>query len=285
MSHQYVAKPNIGFMQGRLSKIRKNRIQSFPWEFWKEEFPRANEIGLSIMEWTIDTEKFAENPLINSNGNEEIISLIEKFKIKVPSVTCDYFMENPPWKADYKQIKESIALILKSMKNIGSQILVIPLVDNSSVLKSYSIEKVNEFFSELISDIRQQDLKIAFESDLSPIALSNFINNFDEKHFGINYDIGNSTSLGFDPAEEFSAYGARIINVHVKDRKKNGGTVPLGDGDANFLKIFKLLQVMNYQGNLILQTARSTEGKDVDALVKYKCLVEKWWKEARNDKL
>ena len=71
------------------------------------------------------------------------------------------------------------------------------------------------------------------------------------------------------------------INVHVKDRKLNGTTVPLGEGDADFLGIFRLLQKENYEGNLILQTARSKEGKDTEVLVRYKNLVEDWWEEAK----
>ena len=55
----------------------------------------------------------------------------------------------------------------------------------------------------------------------------------------------------------------------------------MGEGDADFLEIFRLLQEENYQGNLILQTARSKEGKDTEVLVKYKKLVEDWWGEAK----
>ena len=55
------------------------------------------------------------------------------------------------------------------------------------------------------------------------------------------------------------------------------------EGDADFLRIFRLLHEENYQGNLILQTARSKEGKDAEVLVKYKNLVEGWWKEAKID--
>ena len=36
---------SIGFMQGRLSKIVDNKIQSFPWESWEEEFRLAKSIN------------------------------------------------------------------------------------------------------------------------------------------------------------------------------------------------------------------------------------------------
>jgi hexulose-6-phosphate isomerase len=140
---------------------------------------------------------------------------------------------------------------------------------------------VKLFFTELIPEISKNSLRIAFESDFSPKKLSEFISEFDANYFGINYDIGNSASLGFNPTEEFKAYGSRIINVHVKDRKLNGRSVPLNEGDADFPRIFRLLHEENYQGNLILQTARSKEGRDAEVLVKYKRLVEDWWEEAK----
>jgi hexulose-6-phosphate isomerase len=274
------AKSNIGFMQGRLSRIRDNRIQSFPWGVWEEEFSRAFDIELYNMEWTIDSDKFSENPLVTLEGNNQINYLSKKFNIVIPSVTCDYFMENPPWKTSLSEVKNNIFLILKGMRSIGSKILVIPLVDNSSLTdsKSYSIAKL--FFTDLLPELSKNNLRIAFETDFAPKEFIDFIGEFDRDYFGINYDIGNSASLGFIPTEEFKAYGSRIINVHVKDRVFNGTTVPLGEGDANFLQVFHLLQECNYKGNLILQTARSQEGKDVEVLVKYRNLIEDFWEEA-----
>ena len=276
-----LTKPNIGFIQGRLSPIANNRIQQFPWNSWQNEFSIASKNEINLIEWTIDSFKFDLNPLINLNQWEEINTLASKNNILIPSVTCDYFMENPPWKSDIDLIKKGIIAIFQGMNNISANILVVPLVDNSSLLDSSSADTVKDLFTDLIPEMIQNNIQIAFECDLNPEELLYFINQFDKNYFGINYDIGNSTSLGFDPNNEFEAYGSRIINVHVKDRKLNGPTIPLGEGDADFLKIFGLLHNVNYQGNLILQTARSKEGKDAEVLVKYKNLVEDWWRAAK----
>ena len=61
--------------------------------------------------------------------------------------------------------------------------------------------------------------------------------------------------------------------------------MPLGKGDADFKTIFHLLLKNDYQGNLILQTARSEEGKDTDVMVEYKKFVEHFWEEAKIDQL
>lgn len=283
MHAKNLQKSNIGFMQGRLSKIRNNRIQSFPWDVWEDEFSRAFDLELFKMEWTIDSDRFEENPLITEHGNNAITSLISKYNIQIPSVTCDYFMENPPWKNNFSEVKENIISIFNGMNRIKSQILVIPLVDNSSIFDSNCLKIVKLFFTELIPEMSKYNLRIAFESDFTPKKLAEFIGEFDINYFGINYDIGNSASLGFNPTEEIKAYGTRIINVHVKDRKLSGNTVPLSEGDADFPRIFRLLHEENYRGNLILQTARSKEGRDAEVLVKYKRLVEDWWVGAKID--
>ena len=276
-----LTKPSIGFIQGRLSPITNNRIQQFPWDTWQNEFSIASKNDINLIEWTIDTFKFYLNPLINLNQWEEINTIASKNNILIPSVTCDYFMENPPWKSDIDLIKKGIIAIFQGMKNISAKILVVPLVDNSSLLDSSNADTVKNLFINLIPEMIQNNIQIAFECDLNPEELLHFISEFDKNYFGINYDIGNSASLGFDPNKEFEAYGSRITNVHVKDRKINGPTIPLGEGDADFLRIFGLLHEVNYQGNLILQTARSKEGKDAEVLVKYKKIVEGWWREAK----
>ena len=80
-----------------------------------------------------------------------------------------------------------------------------------------------------LTGVERSGVSIVFESDYEPAALARFIAQLGPD-FGVNYDIGNSASLGFDPAEEIGAYGARIRNVHVKDRVRGGTTVPLGTG-------------------------------------------------------
>ena len=88
--------------------------------------------------------------------------------------------------------------------------------------------------------------------------------------FGINYDSGNSAALGYDSAEEISAYAPRILNVHVKDRLLGGTTVPLGTGAADLAKTIRLIERSGYRGQYILQTARASDGDHAGVLAKYR---------------
>jgi L-ribulose-5-phosphate 3-epimerase len=80
----------------------------------------------------------------------------------------------------------------------------------------------------------------------------------------VNYDSGNSASLGYDVAGELAAYGTRIGSIHIKDRIRGGGTVPLGAGDADLPALFSLLAGLQYQGDYVLQVARGADGSEVE---------------------
>ena len=93
----------------------------------------------------------------------------------------------------------------------------------------------------------------------------------------VNYDIGNSASLGFRAREEIAAYGERIGSVHVKDRKFGSGTVPLGTGDADFSAIFQGLAQIEYSGDFTLQVARSSAGDEVAWAKENRSFVTRYW--------
>ena len=76
----------------------------------------------------------------------------------------------------------------------------------------------------------------------------------------MNYDIGNSASLGYDTEEEITCYGSQITDVHIKDRTKGGGSVQLGTGDADIEKSLSLLAEIGYSGLFILQAYRDDDG-------------------------
>jgi hexulose-6-phosphate isomerase len=266
----------IGFIQGRLSDLVNNRIQLFPVKNWKAELKEASRNEIRTLEWTIDSETITENPLILPESIPEVIENINYFNIRIPSVTCDYFMEKPPWQESARDLEDVLTKIMIGMRLLNSTKLIIPLVDNSSLSENRYKTSIINFFELMNPKIIQNNIQICFESDFSPQNLADFIDEFPSQNYGINYDIGNSASLGYLPDEEFEMYGNRIINVHVKDRLLHGKSVPLGEGSADFETVFKCLKSTKYDGNYILQTARDAAGNHLSALLKYRSMVVNW---------
>ncbi len=271
----------IGFMQGRLSDIVDGKIQAFPWNNWKKEFCDAKKIDIKNIEWTLDQKDLYKNPIMSVKGRSDIKSLCSKFSIKIPSLTGDCFMQAPFWKANKrleKIYKRDFKEIIKSCNDLDINIIVLPLVDAGSIDSQKQENILLEFLDGLTNYLQKNNIKIVFESDYEPQEFKRFLSNLDNNVFGVNYDIGNSASLGFDPNEEFSLYGERIFNVHVKDRIYRGTTVPLGAGNANFELVFSLLNSINYNGNYILQTARASDGEHIRMIEEYKNLLLEWIK-------
>ena len=77
-------------MQGRLVEQFKNKIQSFPMNNWKKEFELANDCDLKIIEWIFDEN--TPNPIMTSNGIQEIKQLMRKNDIEINTICGDYFM-------------------------------------------------------------------------------------------------------------------------------------------------------------------------------------------------
>jgi len=269
----------IGFMQGRLSPLVNGKIQAFPWDYWRDEFLIANEYDFNIIEWTLDQSQLYENPLMTEVGQKEIRALSNKYKISIPSLTGDCFMQAPFYKVDGSK-SESLLLDLRniiiSCGKLGVKYIVFPLVDNGR-LETKKQEMILKDGLSLVDDLLfQRGIKIVFESDFPPDKLKSFISGFSPENYGINYDIGNSAALGYNSKDEISAYGDRILNVHIKDRILKGTTVPLGKGNANIPKVLKELSEINYDGNYILQTARAVNENHADVLCQYRDQVINW---------
>ena len=269
----------IGFMQGRLSPIENGLIQSFPSNNWQNEIHLASENKLDTVEWTLDYKDLYKNPILNPEGISELNALKEKYDISIPSLTGDCFMQKPFWKeskSHRKKLQEDFINILHGCNKVSISIVLIPLVDNGSIENNKQEQILYEFLSSKKDLIKDLSLRVCFESDFSPNRLKKFISFYDEDIFGINYDTGNSAAMGYNPIEEFQSYGERIINMHIKDRRFGASTVPLGEGDTNFDLIFDLIKKYNYNGNLILQTARSENNDHLGVLLKYFKLVQKF---------
>lgn len=264
--------PNIGFMQGRLSPPIGDLIQAFPWNNWEEEFKTSARINIGLIEWTIDQDRFYENPILTSNGQQVIKDLIHTYSVYIPSITGDFLMQAPFWRFEgdkRTQHLDQIVNLIEAANKVGVYTLVYPLVDNSSLF-THSDNSI--FFDNIISlsaALKKYNMRIAFEVDFNPSMVLDFISQFPCDLFGINYDIGNSASLGYDPDEEFTKYAKYIVNVHVKDRLYKGTTVPLGKGSAQIPYVFSLLQSIQYNGNYILQTARAKDSDHVGVIEQY----------------
>jgi hexulose-6-phosphate isomerase len=266
-------------MQGRLSPPVNGRIQAFPWDCWRDEFRVAGAAGFPFLEWTLDAERLESNPLMTRSGREEIRALTATTGVQVASLTGDCFMQQPFWKVEGRersQLLDTLRAILHACTELEIPIVVVPVVDHGALESRTQRQALIDGLLEVRSECVTLGVRIALESDLPPFDLVRLLSALPADSVGINYDIGNSASLGHDPVEEISAYSERILNVHVKDRVRGGSTVPLGLGHADFPATFSALARTGYAGDFVLQTARAADDDHLGAVTRYRAMVQEW---------
>ena len=248
----------IGIMQGRLSPRIDGKIQAYPASTWQKEFEIAKEIGYAAIEWIVE-KPVETNALMSDSGKAEIKKVIASTGVRIDYVCADIFMQQPLVRMTEEiksQNKDYLLEILKNAKEVGAVGVEIPFVDNSSIKNETEKQEFIDTMQEAFKLTNDLNLKISLETDLPPIDFQELLENIGLDYVQANYDIGNSASLGFDPREEIEAYGLKILNVHVKDRKLGSTTVPLGTGNANINYVFQKLKEIGYSGGLTMQAAR-----------------------------
>ena len=261
-----ILKNKVGIMQGRLLPKYQGRYQAHPVGYWQDEFKFVNELGLDCIEFILNYEESEKNPLLNSEGLGSIKKIEELCGVKVLSICADYFMQAPIHSNNFSVADTSIAILDRLIKNaslLNASDIIIPCVDKSSFKNKNELNNFVNNIKLVIKTAETSGINICLETDLAPKDFANMIDTIGSKNVMINYDIGNSAAKGYDPEEEFSSYGDKIKHLHVKDRLLGGKSVSLGTGNANFLKIFDLLEKYDYQDIIIFEAFRDEEGLEI----------------------
>jgi len=255
---------HLGIMQGRLLPPVDGEIQAFPGERWRDEFLIAKELNLDLIEMIFDVDDPQINPLFTSDGIHTIQEIIQATGIGVKSVCADYFMKykliNNSEDETVKNLNTLVELINR-LDEIELRTIVLPFVDNSEIKDSNELMQLRKLLESVFDKTGNSSICLSLESSLPAKMLREFLEDINHPRLKINYDTGNSTSLGYNLYEEICTLGPWILDVHIKDRLIHGPTVPLGEGDTDFEATFRALRKINYNSFFILQAQRGSDGE------------------------
>lgn len=257
---------SVGIMQGRLSPPEDGRFQSFPRASWRDEFERAAEAGLSTIEWIWDAYGEDMNPLRDSAGIREMADRSARHGVAVRSVCADYFMDLPLVRTTDAELAARQGALNRLIERCGEaaiERIVLPFVDSSRLETAEDHHRVTRVLHDALRIAEPLGVQLHLETALAPRDFARLLEGLPHPLIQVNYDAGNSASLGYRPAEEFAAYGRRVGSVHIKDRLLGGSTVPLGTGDTDFDELADALRRGRYNREYILQVARGSEGEEV----------------------
>ena len=255
----------IGIMQGRLSPPVPFRMQAFPTGAWKEEFERARVCGLDTIEWLFEADdgrghSYLENPLWSEDGRAVICQKIDETGIQVKTCCADYFMPHPFFRVTETERLESIAVLNRLIANaaqVGVQSILIPVLEISEIRTADEKALLLQSLKGPLHLAEQKKISLGLETELPAEQYLALIEDAHSPALGVYYDTGNNAAQGHDIGADALVLASRLVGIHVKDRKRGGSSVLLGQGDADFQGFFKVVKEAGYIGPIILQTAYS----------------------------
>ena len=260
-----INRSRLGVMQGRLSAPINEEIQAFPISVWQKELAVCEKLGLGCLEWVYEYPTVADNPLNTRNGAAHLAKLLARHRVRVNSVVADYFMIKKLFGVSMSEVNNALKVFEQLIDNCAIAkipLLELPFVDRSALRNERDRKKIVENLAPIIRKTAKSGVRISLETSLEPKIFRDLIDAFKPVEVFANYDMGNSAALGYDPTEEITLLGNSIANVHIKDRVYNGKTVPLGEGDTDFPRVFRELNRIGYRGDYILQAARQDLSSD-----------------------
>lgn len=272
MSSHYLqnyANSGLYTMQGRVSPPEDGQFQCFPRNSWEREIELLAQSPLRGIEWIYDGYGLGANPLESDTGRATLIGKLASSGISVKSLCADYFMDYPLGRGGSEQREHSktrLLWLISACSQVGISRIVIPFVDSSRIKNNREMTNTLDSLHSIIPIARESAVELHLETDFGPKEFSAFLREIQDPVIKVNYDSGNSSSLGFSPAEEFAAYGDRVGSFHIKDRVRGGATVPLGQGDTDFQTLRSCLIDVDYSGDFVLQVARGLPGKELEWL-------------------
>ena len=276
---QTYADAGLYTMQGRLSAPPEGRFQCFPRDSWEEEVAMASLVPLRGIEWIYDLYGEGANPIETPSGRQALKSALQRNGLKVVSICADYFMDCPlvhPDDVIRQQRRERLEWLIDLCPDMAIGRIVLPFVDASRITDRASADMVLTTIQAVLPKAEAAGTELHLETDMGPDGFRSFLKEIEHPLVKVNYDSGNSSSLGFKPAEEFAAYGERIGSFHIKDRVLGGGTVPLAEGSADFSTLRSCLLDVDYRGDFVLQVARGAAGDELAWLARMNALACQW---------
>jgi sugar phosphate isomerase/epimerase len=254
----------LAMVQGRLSSEVAGKFQYFPIHSWRSEFLKAKELGFDSLEWIISD---FSNPIFDHISQNEIIKLVAESGLEISSISLDLLMYKTLNHYSDKEISWIFENINKIAKKIKLSRVSIPIEETCGVRDAQNFNKVQEKLIKILKLNSFNKYTIAVETDMTPNAVSHFLDHKDLQKVGVLLDIGNAAAYGYKLDDYFHYIKDKIFSLHIKDRLSGiGPTVALGTGAAEFVYLNKNIHKLINLKDITLQTFKTNENYLEDTL-------------------
>ncbi|MBF0205436.1 MAG: sugar phosphate isomerase/epimerase [Oligoflexia bacterium] len=242
----------FGIVQGRLIQSPPGCLQWFPQDFWESEFFLASSIGFGFVELIAETYHNEKNPLWRNEGIDKINALVKKNNLIIPTLCNDFIVKNPFTKQEV--VDQNITLLQRG-KLLGISKYIMPFFEVSE-LRADNYELYKDGLITVADAAKELGIEVTIETILNGKELITFLEKINHSNIRCVFDTGNRIAYGHNIYSDIIDLGNAISHFHIKDKNQQNENVLLGTGLVDFMRVFKSLNAINYQGLLTFETTR-----------------------------
>ncbi len=231
---------------------------------WEQKFNLAKESGFDGVEW---------DDISNPDEAVKIQELARKIGVPFHGVVFGGWhapLSDPDPAVTEKGLEGMHNAITCAKAMEVKTCLLVPAVVKAEVPYDEAYKRSQDNVRKLVEHAAEAQIIIGLENVwnkflLSPMEFARYIDEIDSPWVKMYFDTANSLVQGFSE-HWMQILGKRIIKVDVKDfSRKEHKFVPVGDGDANFKEITRILKEWNYSDFLTSESNVSTPEELADS--------------------
>ena len=187
-------------------------------------------------------------PLDNPEVIAHCLALSKQHKIPICGTCADRLHDNG-LKSDplaVRWVRDSIRLT----RAVGTRVLLLPFFGKWALQTRQEMEFTGDALRDLASEAEKADVILGLENTISAEDNVRIMDRARSKNVSVYYDVGNSTSNGFDVLREIRWLGKdRICQIHLKDNPNY-----MGEGKIQFVPIMAAIREIGFKGYAVLET-------------------------------
>ncbi len=145
-------------------------------------------------------------------------------------------------------------------KAVKADLVLLPFFGKGALQTKQEMDFVGDVLKEIAPEAEKQGVTLALEDTISAEDNLRIMERSKSKAVQVYYDIGNSTSNGFDIFKEIRLLGKeRICEIHLKD-----GNNLLGQGKIDMRRVAEVINSIGYSRWLVLETSSPRKNIELD---------------------
>ena len=146
--------------------------------------------------------------------------------------------------------------------------LLVPFFYHGEIVGDEGIARLTDNLARLASDAASANVKLGIENTLTATQNAAIVDAVGSPFVGVYWDMANGVACGYDAVDDVHTLGQRLVQVHAKEFKHDGGAKgtranprfdllnakPLGQGDIPVPQIMAALKAVGYTGAIVLET-------------------------------